>query len=380
MPFKVTPPPYCKKCDPSNGIDYNKRFGQWSDDCEFKKLIECQGKCTLPPRITGPSPGPVGGCPPAPSPVGGVFVPSGNAHLSGAGLSSASPSTVGGFGFLPSGGVVSQCACASGLEWKKSGDHPCGCSRSMSPTLSEDNGTSERRGLSSAARESGCSSCCCCLRDVVVSSEHLEPGDAPDSDPGYGVVFYGNVGRIGNSIGSSFTLDVGVYDGVIRWPATMDDDLRCTMEWFERANQRRDELPNPNIWRNLTGVHMVSKMLGKGAQYGLVAEWLRATQDPCANTHVALRDQPRMEPLGNGQVLVGGQIVRLDHALDIHVRLRSGEACECPTRSLVVQARQILKSAGQSLTVNGSTMNFIKHKNSANTTPPTKNTLPSPIP
>lgn len=217
-------PPRCEKCGPSDRL----RDGSWSEECEYKKRVDCLTFCHLPPPITpGPTPctpgsqassaaaagmasgggasgggrsggGASAGGVAARQSAGGAFrlgqlaatrsgvgCGSGSCGGSATGLGSAAAAV--GAPSKSYAGSGAPCKCDSGHGWRNVSRHGCGCTQRNNgdrtrPHMYLDGlatmgqGRSDARALASAAEfDSTCSlaePCHCCLSGMVVSIEN----------------------------------------------------------------------------------------------------------------------------------------------------------------------------------------------------------------
>lgn len=357
MPWQYQPTPYCKACGPE---DVDRRTGAWSSDCKYETKADCERNCAAPrvKPITLARP-----CGDLGSQGDASGQPAGSVPGRGT-EESFDLLKGGGFGFLSSGGVVTSCACDVGYAWRVGGRHQCGCEGSnAAPTLSR--GASSLREPSSAAQSSDCGSCCCCVESVVVESVELPGGRTPDQDPGFGVNFFGNVGKLTQGyIGSSFSLNVKIRRSEKRQGRLLDeDDSKCRLDWYERANTPRDIIPKRSL---PPSSYWYDQVLGhKSGRFHIPSfdMWDTVSADPCATGAVTISDMPSLSALsssGNGTMGFGVHTRRIDPTLDIHIVLASGGACDCAAPAVTVVARQVLRSSGSGLSLVGSSMVFRK--------------------
>jgi len=245
IPWQQTAKPYCKKCDPRDRADMNRRTGEWSKDCEFETEAECKAKCTTPAPIV---PCVVRASQPAPvamSPLAeGERDPASAVGVAGMRQPLAGTRVPHGFGFQSSGGMLAKCACDDGFAWQKQGDHPCGChngpkhltsspgkqaaSRARSHATSVMQGSGELASAAAANRECG-PLCCCCIDKMVVKD--LKPRVIGSVNPVYTQPF---------TVRVDFRM-LGAGGGVPQF---------CDYEWWEASSETPSGYPSwdPNGW------------------------------------------------------------------------------------------------------------------------------------
>lgn len=228
----------------------------------------------------------------------------------------------------------------------------------------------------------GGNGCCCCVEDVVFSSELLSGGQVPQSDPGYDVAFSGSVGNFRGRqgelrIGSKFGLHVVRKVGARKIGRYDAYDAQCSMTWYERTNYQRDLLPALRRWHDLS----MRGQLMPGT-LPLIDKWESAADNPCDSQSIDLTDEPSLDVrLARGQVMneQAGVMFRLDPTLDIFVRFRSGGACDCDYKEILVSMRQtIISRGGAPMLPDGAQFRIIKKRGNAPLRPSSANSLPGP--
>jgi len=254
-------------------------------------------------------------------------------------LSSASSSVrlSQGFGFTSSGGFAAKCACESGFEWQKQGEHPCGCgpmgsqctptitmairqgSNSCRPSSTHGCGvamgfssfgggaSNSESHLASAARAGECmqQNCCCCV-DSLVGTEKGKPKiiqNFPLPQPGGGLV---PTPRL-----------VGWYHIDIALSSYPTQDFReCQFELLEAKPLHPG---GPLRWED----YMLTHAGEVGVTFRISQYLKRAVKCPINETVVSV-DRPNLDPANAAWLDAYGGVFWFLH----RVVVRSGKDCD----------------------------------------------------